>query len=162
LLVKAVATIEGLGRKLDPDFNFIDFARPIVDKIKEERTSPNYVLDTLKKNLFMLKTGMLNLPEELIKTLKSLQQGKVKVDLEDSDIKRFSAEVDRSSNRITYGIVIASLIIASALIMLAKLPPFLFGLPWLGIVFLIIAIIVTFFLIISISKEERGGENGIT
>jgi len=158
LLIKSVATIESLGTKLYPEFNFVEACKPIIEKIKEERTSPSYIMDTLKKNLFMIKHNVLNFPEELAKTFKSIQQGRIKIDIEDADIKRFSAEVDKSSNRIVYGIIIAALVMASALVILAKLPPFVFGVPWLSILFLIIALLITIFLVISIINEEKGGD----
>ncbi len=156
LLIKSVVTTESFSQTLNPEFNFVKTCEPLVEKIEKERSSPNYIMESLKKNLFLLKHNVFNFPEELSKTLKSIQRGKIRVDIQDEDIKRFSLEVDRSSNRIVFGLIMASLIIASALVMLAKLPPLLFGIPWLGIIFMILAIITAIFLVISISKEKGG------
>ena len=40
LLAKALVTIEGIGRQLDPDFNMISHMKPFMKKLIQEKVSP--------------------------------------------------------------------------------------------------------------------------
>src|SRR3989344_3296410 len=49
LLMKAIITIEGLGRELNPNFVLVNETRPIVNKIIEKRTSLSYLFKNWKE-----------------------------------------------------------------------------------------------------------------
>src|SRR3989344_8845419 len=82
LLIKAIATTEGFGKDLDPDFNFVVTCKPYVNKILKKKISSDYIFDTLKENLLTFKDLIIDFPSNL-KTLISRRE-KVKVDIDDS------------------------------------------------------------------------------
>ena len=94
------------------------------------------------------------LPMDTKKALKRIQEGKVKVDIEDSDIKRLGLEVDRSSNRLAYAMVIAALIVAGALTINVEMPTIL-NIPWLSFLSFLIAAILGLILFTSILSERE-------
>ncbi len=157
LLLKAMITVEGFGKELNPNFVFIKETKPMVDKIIEKRSSLSYVFRNWREKLISTSTDTIKIPKEINMTLKELREGHVKVKIVDPAISNFAYEVDKSSNRITFGLVIAGTLVAAAIIALAKIPPFFRNVPLLTIGLLIISAIFTVFLIISILKEKRGG-----
>lgn len=155
LLFKSVATVEGFYKQFDPSFNYAKAFQPKILEIKERKESPEYLIKSAKKNLFDLKYSLKKIPESIELARKRLKEGKVKVDLDDSDIYKFALELDRSSNRLTYGIIIGSLIITAGLSMLANIPPYVFGLPLLGLFCMVIALLMALILMVSINREKE-------
>lgn len=152
LLAKAIGTLEGFARSYYPDINIIKIYEPVIEEIIRKRRNPMYILNTVKNNVVDFLETTRSLPYEFKKVLKVLEKGGIKLEVEDKDIKKFAFELDKSSNRIAYGMILASLIVASAL--LAKTAPvYILGLPIISLIFLLIALFITMLLIISILKE---------
>ncbi|MBU2634113.1 MAG: AarF/ABC1/UbiB kinase family protein [Nanoarchaeota archaeon] len=153
LLIKAIATTEGFGRDLDPDFNFVQTSRPYVNKILNKKTSSEYIFNSLKENILNFKDLITDLPLS-IKSFIS-KKDKIKVDIEDSDIQRFSFYLNKSFNRVAMGIIIAGLVIAAALIIPSKTEPLIFNMPLISLICFIIAFLLFLSLLKSISKEKE-------
>ena len=51
-LMKALVTVEGVGKKLDPTFNFMDIAQPLAIKVFEERLKPDKVYKHLRRRYY--------------------------------------------------------------------------------------------------------------
>ena len=156
LLVKSILTLEGLDRELYPKYNLVEACKPHIQEVMKNRLSARRIVRSWKENLFMFQQNLQHIPRDLRQALAVLKTGKLKVDIEDRDIQRFALEIDRSSNRIVFGLIIAALVVASALIMLAQLPPYFVGVPLIGVLFLAIAVFLSIVLIISIYREKGG------
>ena len=152
LLIKATATVEGFGKEMDPKFNFVETCKPYVEALEKKKKSSSYIFGMFKKNMWKFRKDFINFPDEIKKILK---RGKVKIDIEDSDIRKFTFYLDNAINRMAAGIIIAGLLIAAALIVQAGLRPLIFDIPLFSIIFLIIALIMGFNLIESILSEKR-------
>ncbi len=155
LLIKAIITTEGLGKMLDPNYNFIVASRPLVNQLIHRRASPTNVLKRLSKRFRKTSETMIDLPEEAKKTLTQLRSGHLKVSIEDPKLDVLGEEIDRSSNRVTFGILIAAFVVGAALVILANIPPFYKTIPLVAIGLLIMAACTLIFLIISIMREKK-------
>ncbi|MBN1130599.1 MAG: hypothetical protein JXA71_16545, partial [Chitinispirillaceae bacterium] len=62
---------------------------------------------------------------------------------------------DRLVNRIVYGLVLASLVIGSSVVVLSDIPPKLSGLPVIGLAGFLAAGIMGFWLLVSILREKK-------
>ncbi|MDD5253830.1 MAG: AarF/ABC1/UbiB kinase family protein [Candidatus Nanoarchaeia archaeon] len=156
LLVKSIATTEGLVRNLDPEYNLVKALRPEISKIIKKRATGKFAFIKLKKEVDEFTENVREIPKDVREALKNIKDGKIRVDINNNDINKFTLELDRSSNRLTFGVVIAALLVSSALVMVADLPPLYLGIPILGIIFFILAILFTLALLISIIREKRG------
>jgi len=117
LLIKAIMTLEGSGRVLDPDFNLSKHLVPFVVALQRERYHPRRIAQrVLGEAKTLLKTTH-SIPVNLGNTLEKLSQNELKIKLEHSHLDRLITELDRSSNRVVISLVIAALIVASALMM---------------------------------------------
>jgi ubiquinone biosynthesis protein len=116
LLIRTFVTLEGLGRNLDPNFNLANEIAPFVQQLVRERYNPRRVFDRSLTDLKTLLQAAHDLPIHMGATLRKLSEDDLKVQFEHRGLDRLITEFDRSSNRIVVGLITASLIVASALI----------------------------------------------
>lgn len=110
LLFKAIITLEGLGRQLDPEFRMVEHMTPFVRQVLSERYHPRAVLKRSEQGLTDILGLMTGLPRDLGRLLKEARRGKVKIDLDLKRLDHFGHQLDRSTNRLTLGIMTASLV----------------------------------------------------
>lgn len=155
LVVKALSQVEGLGLVMDPDFDMTERAAPFVKHLKLERLFPRRIVGDFLDSSGELVQLLKEIPGELRDILKQVRQGKANIGFEHRGLEKFIFEMDRSSNRIAFSLIVASLIVGSSLIIRSDLRPFLFGFPILGIVGFTIAGILGVWLIISILRSGK-------
>lgn len=155
LLAKALVTIEGIGRQLDPEFNMISHIKPFMYRLARERVSPA----GLAREAFQVTQGygalMKSLPRDLKELINRINRNKFKIDLEHRGLERLIVDLDKSSNRISFSLLIASLIVGSSLIMQTEKGPFLFGYPLLGFLGYSIAAVLGLWLAFAILRSGR-------
>ena len=155
LMLKALATVEGVGLSLDPEFHMINQAAPFVKRVKMEQLHPKRVASDILKSGVDLVRLMQEIPGELRELLRQMKRGKVKMEFEHRGLEPMQKTYDQISNRIAFSIVIAALIVGSALIVLSKTPPFLFGIPVIGIIGFVAAAVMGMWLLIAILRKGR-------
>ncbi len=155
LMLKALATVEGVGLSLDPEFHMINQAAPFVKRVKMEQSHPKRVASDILKSGVDLVRLMQEIPGDLRELLRQMKRGKVKMEFEHRGLEPMQKTYDQISNRIAFSIVIAALIIGSALIVLSKTPPFLFGIPVIGIIGFVAAAVMGMWLLIAILRKGR-------
>lgn len=116
LLVRAVVALEGTGRQLDPHFNLAEHLAPLIDRLLRSRYEPVKVADRLLLKAADLTELAGRLPYRLEAVLEKLADDHLTVQLDIGNIDRLTVELDKSSNRISIGLVMAALVLASALL----------------------------------------------
>jgi len=147
LLARGIGMVEEMGRKLDPTFNAVEIAQPLVRKIARKRLSPLNFLDYLKKNIFEMEHTMKNMPTSITRTLYRLEKG-------DMQIKVVHSGLERSTNKLSISLVLAALLIGSSLIMTTDNGIFLLKFPYLGVAGFIISAILASGLVLSILRDQ--------
>jgi len=155
LMVKALTQVEGLGLVLDPDFDMTEKATPYIKRLKLKRLSPKRIIGDFLDSGGDLVQLIKEIPGELRDITKQIKQGKIKIEFEHRGLENLVFEMDRSSNRVAFALVVASLVIGSSLIIRSDLGPFIFGFPMLGLVGFSIAGIFGIWLLISILRSRR-------
>jgi ubiquinone biosynthesis protein len=154
-MIKALLTIENIGKQLDPELNAIEEAKPIVTTILKERWDPRrFVTDSLG-TMRQLSQTMKDVPEQLHQILEELRQGKLRIEFEHVHLERLIGMMDTASNRVTAGLVLASLIIGSSIIIHTDKGPMFMEFPLLGIVGYVAAGIIGFWLLLSIFRSGK-------
>jgi len=109
LLIKSLVTLEGVAAELDPSFNVVESVRPMIKKTIRKKF---FDKKNISRQAILVSTEYLNLiktlPKNVIQMIKKLSEGKFTVEMEDTNIKKLTLEIDRSSNRISYGMIIAA------------------------------------------------------
>ena len=158
LLFKALITLEGMGRQLDPDFDMISTAAPFLERVMFARYRP----DILAKRGFRQFAGILDIltamPQDLRRLLRSLRGGALKINVGVTELNHFGWQLDRAASRLTIGMVTSALIIGSSIVMTVSGGPTLFGLPLFGFLGFLGAGFGGVWLMLSIcrGKHDRG------
>lgn len=155
LLFKTLITLEGLGQQLDPNFHMVDHVTPFIEKVITDRYTPQAILTRGRKSLRDMLGVLSGLPRDLSHLLREARRGKMRIDLDMKRLDSFGHQLDRSSNRITMGILTASLVIGSSIIMTVKGGPTLFGLPLFGLLGFLIAFFNSVWIVLSIWRSGK-------
>jgi ubiquinone biosynthesis protein len=155
LLIKALSTAESVGRMMDPDFDIIKHAEPFVRLIQSRRLSPIRIANDMMESGTELLSLLRDTPRELHEILRQAKAGKVKIEFEHRGLEPVLFSNNRISNRISFSIVLASLIVASSLIVLSGVPPKWHEIPIIGLTGFIIAGIMGFWLLISMLRHGK-------
>jgi len=155
LMIKALSTVEGIGRKLDPDLDIFTQAEPFMRQVQIDRLNP----EKIAADIFNAGTDLVHLLKEIPKDfeniLKQFKEGKVKIGFEHRGLKPILYTLDRISNRIAFAIVLASLVIGSSLIVLSGIPPTWHEIPVIGLIGFIISGFMGFWLLLSTLKNGK-------
>jgi ubiquinone biosynthesis protein len=155
LLAKTVVLIEHLARKLDPDLRLLDVAAPFARNLVKARYSPGTLARDLAYGVHDLNYYLTELPREVNVLLKKLLRGKVGIKLEHVGLSNFLNELDRSTNRLSFAVVVASIIMGSALVFAAGAGPTAFGYSILGVVGFVVAGMLGLWLAFAILRSGR-------
>jgi ubiquinone biosynthesis protein len=153
LFGKTIITLEGIAIEYDTTFNLVESSKPFLEKIIAKRYNPVYAFNSLMKNMLKFKKFTEELPEQTTKALKKIETGTIKVDIEDTDIKKLSLEIDRSGNRVAYAMLITALLIVAALTINFG-DSFFLNLPLMPFLSFLAAFILSLILFFSILREK--------
>ncbi|MHB1703599.1 MAG: ABC1 kinase family protein [bacterium] len=118
LLFKALLPIESIAKTLDPDFSFVDSGLKffdfdvLIDKKEKVKDIKESFVDKFKnyKDLFS------GFPKRADKILKKMSEDNFSIDFIHKGLDGLIGEMEKSSKRMTNGLLIASLIISSGIL----------------------------------------------
>ena len=130
MLLTTLAVLEGLGRMLDPQFDFVAVTAPVARKITSARFSPQAMSRNLTQSLRRIAQMGKDIPESLTRLLRRAGQGEFRVAVHptgfDPIIKRF----EEATNRVAFALVVSAFVIGlSMLLAQTELPP---GFVWIA------------------------------
>jgi ubiquinone biosynthesis protein len=155
LLSKTLLMRDDISRRLDPEHNFSELVEPYIKKIVEERSKFSYILKETEKNVMDFARIVRVFPKQFHHILKKVEKGTIKFELEHRGFENLVEELDIVSRRLSFSMIIASLIVGSSIIIMARTPPTLFGVPLLGIIGFLLAGFLGFGLLISILRSGK-------
>jgi ubiquinone biosynthesis protein len=155
VMAKVLLISEGVGRMLHPEFHILEAARPYARKILFQRLDPSRHLKELSKAVGEALTFFKELPSDMREILLKVRKGDMVIRFEHRGLERFISELDRSSNRLSFAVVIGALIIGSSIIFQTGMGPRLFGHPVLGLVGYLLASVFGIWLLIGIIRSGR-------
>ncbi|SDS24723.1 ubiquinone biosynthesis protein [Polaribacter sp. KT25b] len=155
MLIRALIIIEGVGLKLDPAFSITDNLQPYTSKITKKRFS---IKRLFKKNLNRLQdiSDLIEvLPNDINTILKKIKEGKLVIVHEHKGLNEFQETINKSVNRLVFAVIIAALSIGSSILVIAKMPPLVNGIPLLGAIGFLLSAILGFYILISIFRNNQ-------
>jgi ubiquinone biosynthesis protein len=139
MLGRAFVLMSSLVRQLDPDIDIASAVRPYAARLLTQRLSPRHLLKRAGTTLYYLTSFLNALPRDLRQLMKKIQTGRLTLTFRHEGLEKLSEELDRSSNRLSFAVIIAAVIVGSSLIMTTKLGPTVGGVPILGLAGFVIA-----------------------
>ena len=139
LLDKCILELEGLGRLLHPDVNVLVESQQFARRLIAKRFGPAAMMKDAVDTVMEYRTFTKALPVQISQILKKMMSDKFTIDFVHRGLEDLMGEMDRSSNRLTFAIIVAALIIGSSLVIAFDSGPKLFGYPFLGILGFVVA-----------------------
>ena len=155
VMMKALATVEGVALALDPNFDMIARATPFIERVKLERFHPKRIASDAVELVGELLDLMRQFPRDLIEISRMIKQQKLFLNLELKGMDTMLSAHDQISNRIAFAIIIAGLIIGSSIIVISEIPPLFYGISLIGIIVFLAAAIMGIWLLIAILRSGR-------
>ena len=155
LLIKAFISLEGMGRELDPDFDIAGEAMPMLEEMLRARYTPSALIKRGGRALTEMMSLIAGLPHDLSRLLRAARRGRLEIHIDVTNLRHVGNQLDGAANRLVIGIVVASLIVGSSIVMTVPGGPRLFGLPALGLLGFTSAATGAVWLMLSIWKSSR-------
>lgn len=155
MLAKALIVMEGVGLQLDPDFNMVSYMRPYVNKLVLERYNPKNMAAQAGRIIQAYSSLAKSLPNDIKEFINRINRNQFKIDLEHRGLDKLATDLDRSSNRVSFAVVIGSLIVGSSLVMQIDKGPMVLGFPVLGLMGYSIAGLLGLWLAVGILRSGR-------
>jgi ubiquinone biosynthesis protein len=158
LMFKTLITLEGLGRQYDPEFHFVRQLTPLVKRALAERSQPAELLRRGRRAVDEFFDVAASVPRDLARLLREARRGKARVDLDLKRLDSFGRQLDRTLDRVTMGIMTASLVIGSAIVLTVEGGPRVLGvpvLPVLGLAGYVMAFLNSLWIIYGIWRSGR-------
>lgn len=143
LMAKVMAISEGLGLQLDPDFQFIHFARPYLERFWLQRHSPQQVGEKVVEGIVEMAEFGLTFPRRLTRVVTQLERGELGAQVELRGMERYMAAMQGMVNRLAMSILVGALIVGLSQFMHMVTPdgfPELYAGRFFGILFFTVTV----------------------
>jgi ubiquinone biosynthesis protein len=155
MLARSLVTLEGTVDELLADESIVKIIeqhiRSSVSPIHETRREA----ERLARETRMATHGLLRAASQSALAMDMLTRGQLRVNMDIPGSDNPIADFSHAFDRLTMGIVIAGLFIGSSVIYFAGMKPLLFGIPILGFVGFVVALLLGAWLVVDILREGR-------
>ncbi len=155
LMLKALGTVEGIGRELDEDFDILRHAEPFIRELVVARWRPDRVVRDLGSSGVELFGLLRTLPREIRSLTAKARRGELRLLLEHRSLEAVLIGLERVGNRLAVALVLAGVIVGAAIVTAARIPPLVFGLPLIGLAGLALAAVMGLVLAVAILRHGR-------
>ena len=155
MMMRSLIIIEGVGCGLSPDFNILEIMKPYARTLLFRTSDPARILKEAGKTANDTVTLFRTLPSDLREILTKIKQNDITIQFEHRGLERISTVADRSSNRLSFAVVIAALIIGTSIVFQTGVGPRVFGFPLPGLVGVLTAAILGLWLLIGIMRSGQ-------
>jgi len=156
LLARVVIVLEGVALSLDPTFNLAEMAKPFGKQLLRERFSLQRLQDEALQTLNSAGRMVRDLPRQASSLMDRVQDGRVTLGIDLRQLEQLMARLDSMVSRLAFGLVVAALIIGSAIVIHGRATEWLFlglRLPIAHISF-VLAAIMGLWLLFSILRSR--------
>ncbi len=126
LLMKTVVMMQGVGLRLDPDFDIFETAQPYMGKLFRRMWLPSSWGPEVVQMALDWKEFATLLPRKTSRILEQVERGQLTVQAELPQLESTINTIDKLINRIIFSVLVAALLVALALL----LPRLDYAWPW--------------------------------
>jgi ubiquinone biosynthesis protein len=155
LMDKALITLEGILKQLDPEFNYFEAAKPYVTELVRRRRDPVQVAKKIVKNVSEFTDAFSLLPKQMKAAFRKIMHGDIRINIHHEELQHLIRDIDKSSNRLAFSVITAAIIVASSIIIHAAKGPVIFGLPVFGLIGYVIAAMLGLWILIGILRSGQ-------
>ncbi|OGF44881.1 MAG: hypothetical protein A2452_01905 [Candidatus Firestonebacteria bacterium RIFOXYC2_FULL_39_67] len=155
LLGKVFFTVESVIREIDPDFNFVEAAKPHALRFLKESVKPARLLNDAKTGALSIFSFLKTIPRDIGEIFKKIKKGELEIEFVHVGLEPLIREMDRATNRLTAAFIIGALIIGSSIITYSGVGPKFMEIPLYGFLGYFVAAFLGFVLVISILRSGK-------
>ena len=133
LLLKVFVMVLDIGVRLDPKFNFGKEITPYLSKLADVNTFSEGYMKRASMALLEGADALLDMPRNINLMLRRLSTGSFKLEIVENDIQKLQMALDRFSDKLLMGMVVASLVIGSSLVLQVSSVTLPTQISWLAI-----------------------------
>ena len=149
-VMRAFSTLEGVGKGLDPEFNFMEVAKPFALQIMTNGNTPNgnSFLNELGRQAAQVSSTALGLPRRIEDTIDKLERGDLRVRVRSIESDRILRRISSIQLGTNYTLLISAFTLSATIL-------FVNGKVELAIVVAVVAAIAAFALIRLLRRLDR-------
>ena len=155
LLAKTLLHLDGITRKLDPNYNPQQVIREYAEKLIAKKVAQKFHPRNFYTALLDLNQLALELPRRTRDIVDQAANGDLTLNIKSQQADDLLKGMHKIANRITVGLVIAALIVGSSLMMRVPARFHIFGYPAIAMTGYLAASIIAFYLVISTLMQDR-------
>jgi ubiquinone biosynthesis protein len=157
LLGKSLAIMGGVVLDLDPETSMVELVQPRVRALMRDKVSPERLVHQALTGAYHVATMLEQAPRQLRQLARKINRGRLQIVFRHENLDRFITELDRSSNRIAFSAIVASIILGSSVLMQAHVKPLIPGtdIPLLGMLGYVVAGLLGVWLVFAILRSGR-------
>jgi ubiquinone biosynthesis protein len=156
LMIKSLMTIESVATSLDPEFILIEALKPYAQRSSLRDFEPKQVLRNVRRAMQGAGDLASRLPDDINAVLTKFRQGKFQVRVHHEHLENLTKTLDKSSNRVSFALIISALLVASSLLVAQQgMVLGLLSFQSMGVLGYIIAAIIGIWLVISIIRSRH-------
>lgn len=116
-VMRAFSTLEGVGKGLDPDFNFMAVAQPFALQVMSENfPSGSSIIDQIGRQAAQLSTSTLGLPRRIEDTIDKLERGDIRIRVRAQESDRLLRKLGGMQLATNYTLIFCALILSATLL----------------------------------------------
>lgn len=154
-LLRGIALIEGIGRKLNPSLNILNAINPFAQKIIQERLQPKNLAKEGFKKFRRLTRDLEHIPVDMRALMKQARSGNFTLSHKVQGIKDLNFHLQRSVNKIVIAVIFLALSMLAGMIILAKVRPEFYGIPVLAWVIMAVNAVLMSYLFLSMLRGRN-------
>jgi predicted unusual protein kinase regulating ubiquinone biosynthesis (AarF/ABC1/UbiB family) len=139
MLGKTLLNLDQVGRALEPEFDPNASIRRNAAEIMQQRLVRSLSPGNLFSGVLELKDLLQRLPSRLNKIIDAISNNELKISVDAIDERTLIVGFQKVANRITVGLILASLIVGAAMLMRVDTSFRIWGYPGLAIIFFLVA-----------------------
>jgi ubiquinone biosynthesis protein len=153
---KALISIEGTIRKIDPAFDFVGHSTKFAETLVARRKlDPKKITSNMINFISELSELAQTFPGKTSKILSMIERQSMGINVTLSGSENFTKKLDSYATRISLALISAGLGVASSIVIQAKIAPLLFGVSLLGLLGYAMAVVLGLWVLFLIYKKGR-------
>ena len=117
MLLTTLVVLEGLGRMLDPSFDFVAVTTPFARRLTAARMEPAALTRTFMQSLRRFVNIGQDLPESLTRFLRRAGQGEFRIAVHPVGFEPMLKRFEEASNRLSFALVVSAFVIGLSLLL---------------------------------------------
>jgi predicted unusual protein kinase regulating ubiquinone biosynthesis (AarF/ABC1/UbiB family) len=124
-VMRAFSTLEGVGKGLDPDFNFMEVAKPFAMQLMTNGnpgSEAGSLLNELSRQAVQVSNSALSLPRRIEDTLDKLEQGDIRVRVRSTETDRILRKLSNVNMGTNYTLLLCAFTLSATMLVVSSYP----------------------------------------